>query len=99
MLLLVESVSFLLARARNVFDEAAAEGACAAAAFDGTCAGTDTARSLIERRFGGWSSGVAVQCGEADGIVTVTISGSTPGVLFDAGGFRASVTQSAPRER
>lgn len=97
-LLLVESVSFW--HARNVFDEAAAEGARVAAAFDGICAaGTDTARSLIERRAGGWSSGVAVQCGEVDGIVTVTISGSTPGVLFDAGGFRASVTQSAPRER
>ena len=97
-LLLVESVSFW--HARNVFDEAAAEGARVAAAFNGTCAaGTDTARSLIERRAGGWSSGVAVQCGEVDGIVTVTISGSTPGVLFDAGGFRASVTQSAPRER
>jgi hypothetical protein len=97
-LLLVETVSFW--HARNVFDEAAAEGARVAAAFDGACGdGTDTARALITRRAGGWSSGVGVSCGESDGIVTVTISGSTPGVLFDAVGFRASVTQSAPKER
>ncbi len=97
-LLLVEAVSFW--HARNVFDEAAAEGARIAAAFDGTCAqGTDAARSSIERRAGGWSDAVAVTCGESDGIVTVSISGSTPGVLFDAGGFRATVTQSTPKER
>ena len=32
-------------------------------------------------------------------IVTVTITGTTPGVLFDSAGFRASVTESAPREQ
>lgn len=97
-LLIVETVSYW--HSRNVFDEAAAEGARVAAAFDGTCtAGTSTARSLLERRAGGWSSGVAVGCREADGIVTITISGSTPGVLFESAGFTASVTQSAPRER
>lgn len=97
-LLIVESVSFW--HARNVFDEAAAEGVRVAAAFDGTCtAGTSTAQSLLDRRAGGWSSGVQVLCSEADGIVTVTITGTTPGVLFDSAGFRASVTESAPREQ
>src|SRR6056297_1047887 len=97
-LLLVETVSFW--HARNVFDEAAAEGARVAAAFDGACGeGTATARGLIAQRAGGWSSGVAVSCSESDGIVTVTITGTTPGALFDAAGFRASVTQSAPKER
>lgn len=97
-LLLVETVSFW--HARNVFDEAAAEGARVAAAFDGTCAsGTAEARSLISQRAGGWSSGVVVSCSDVNGIVTVTVSGNTPGVLFDAGGFTASVTASAPRER
>ncbi len=97
-LLLVETVSFW--HARNVFDEAAAEGARVAAAFDGTCsAGTSTARESIARRAGGWSSGVDIGCSETDGIVTITISGRTPGVLFDAGGYRASVTESQPKER
>lgn len=97
-LLIVETVSYW--HSRNVFDEAAAEGARVAAAFDGTCAGgTSTARSLLERRAGGWSSGVSVGCSEADGIVTVTISGATPGVLFGSAGFAATVTESAPRER
>jgi Flp pilus assembly protein TadG len=97
-LLIVETVSYW--HSRNVFDEAAAEGARVAAAFDGTCtAGSSTARTLLERRAGGWSSGVTVGCSEADGIVTITISGTTPGVLFDAAGFTATVTQSAPRER
>lgn len=97
-LLLVETVSFW--HARNVFDEAAAEGARVAAAFDGSCAdGTATAQESIARRAGGWSSGVDVSCSEADGIVTVTISGQTPGVLFDAAGFTASVTESTPKER
>lgn len=97
-LLIVETVSYW--HSRNVFDEAAAEGARVAAAFDGTCAaGTSTARSLLERRAGGWSSGVSVGCSEADGIVTITISGTTPGVLFDSAGFTATVTESAPREQ
>ena len=97
-LLLVETVSFW--HARNVFDEAAAEGARIAAAFDGTCAaGRSKAEALIARRAGGWSLGVSVSCSEVDGIVTVTVSGNTPGVLLDAGGFTPSVTESAPKER
>jgi hypothetical protein len=97
-LLLVETVSFW--HARTVFDEAAAEGARVAAAFDGTCAaGIATTQAVITRRAGGWSSGVDVACSESDGIITVIVSGSTPGVLFDAAGFMASVTESTPKER
>ena len=97
-LLIVETVSFW--HSRNIFDEAASEGARVAAAFDGTCAaGTSTAQGLLERRAGSWASGVAVTCSVAGGIITVTISGTTPGVLFDNAGFRATVTESAPRER
>jgi hypothetical protein len=97
-LLIVETVSFW--HSRNIFDEAAAEGVRVAAAFDGTCtAGTSTARSIIEHRASGWSSGINISCTEADGIVTVTVAGTTPGVLFDSAGFTANVTESAPRER
>lgn len=97
-LLIVETTSFW--HSRNIFDEAASEGARVAAAFDGTCdVGRSTARSLLERRAGNWATGVAVTCSESAGIVTVTISGTTPGVLFDSAGFRATVTESAPRER
>lgn len=97
-LLIVETVSFW--HSRNVFDEAAAEGVRVAAAFDGTCgAGTSTARALLERRAGGWSAGVSIGCTETDGIVTMTISGQTPGMLLDSAGFTATVTESAPRER
>lgn len=97
-LLLIETVSFW--HARNVYDEAAAEGARVAAAFDGSCsAGEAAAQSIIGRRAGGWSSGLSVGCAEVDGIITVTVSGQTPGVLFDAGGFTAAVSQSAPKER
>ena len=56
-------------------------------------------RSGVDRPTGGWSAGVDVSCSEADGIVTVTISGQTPGVLFDAAGVTASVTESTPKER
>ncbi|WP_420451663.1 TadE/TadG family type IV pilus assembly protein [Ilumatobacter sp.] len=98
MLLVVETVAYW--HARNVFDEAAAEGARVAAAFDGTCAaGSATADRLIERRASGWASGTSVSCVEAGGIVTVTIRGTTPGVLFGSTGLRADVTESAPRER
>ena len=56
-LLLVETVSFW--HARNVFDEAAAEGARVAAAFDGSCAaGTETA-ACVDRTTRRW---LVVRC-------------------------------------
>ena len=45
-----------------------------------------------------WAEGVGVTCTEA-ALVTVTVSGRTPGVLGNALGFRAHVTETAPKER
>ena len=98
-LLLVETVSFW--HARNVFDEAAAEGARVAAAFDGTCAaGTSTGRGaashdapVVGRRASRCRAARPTESSPSRSPAT------TPGVLFDAGGFTASVTQSAPKER
>ena len=97
-LLVIEAVGYW--HARNILDEAAAEGARVAAAFDGTCgAGTAETNRLITARAQGWAQGAAPQCGEANNIVTMTVTSGTPGFLFDAVGFSVSVTQSAPRER
>jgi hypothetical protein len=85
--------------ARNVFDDAASDGVRVAAAYDGTCAdGIDVARAAIERHAGSWASEVQISCTD-DAMVTVAISGRTPGVVGDALGMRASVAESTPRER
>ena len=97
MLLVFETVAYW--HARNVFDEAAAEGARVAAAFDGDCAqGIAAAAAVVQRTAGSWAEGVGVTCTEA-ALVTVTVSGRTPGVLGNALGFRAHVTETAPKER
>jgi hypothetical protein len=85
--------------ARNVFDEAASEGARVAAAYDGSCAaGVDAARASISRQAGGWADDVEVSC--IDGAnVTIVVTGRTPGVLSGSLGFDARVEESAPRER
>ena len=97
-LLIVEVAGYW--HARNIFDEAAAEGARVAAAFDGTCAeGTAEAEALIQQRASSWASGVHVECAEAAGIVTVTVTGATAGVLGGSVGFTAHVSESAPKEQ
>lgn len=85
--------------ARNVFDDAAADGARAAAAFDGSCdEGLAVARAAIDRHAGGWGSDVVVDC--TDGaLVTVAVRGQTPGVLGGAAGITVAVSQSQPSER
>ena len=84
--------------ARNVYDDAAAEGARIAAAFDGTCAaGVATAQSELAQHGGSWARDASVACSEG-AIVTVTISGRTPGVLGGVVGFSAHVSESAPKE-
>ncbi|MEM8748241.1 MAG: TadE/TadG family type IV pilus assembly protein [Actinomycetota bacterium] len=86
--------------ARNVLDEAAAEGARVAAAFDGTCAeGEAVAEARVAARGGGWADGVDATCTETADIVTVVITSSTPGFLSSTTGYEARVTESAPRER
>ena len=84
---------------RNVYDEAAAEGARVAAAFDGTCAdGIAAAEASVRASAGAWARDVLVSC--TDGaIVTVTVAGSTPGVLAGAFGFSVRVSESAPKEQ
>lgn len=85
--------------ARNVFDDAASDGVRVAAAYDGTCAdGIEVARAAIERQAGSWASGVQISCTD-DAMVTVSITGRTPGVVGDSIGMRASVAESTPRER
>lgn len=97
LLLVFETVAFW--HARNVFDDAASDGARIAAAFDGSCAeGVEAARAAIARHAGSWASQVEVNCVDAP-LVVVTVTGRTPGVVGDALGMRATVAESAPRER
>jgi Flp pilus assembly protein TadG len=85
--------------ARNVFDDAAADGARAAAAFDGSCAeGADVTRAAIARHAGSWGSRATVECA-GGATVTVTVRGRTPGVLAGAAGMTVAVSQSQPSER
>lgn len=97
LLLIFETVAYW--HARNVFDEAAAEGARVAAALDGTCArGVAAAHAMVRAVGGSWADDVTVSC--VDGpIVAVTVAGRTPGVLGDGLGFQARVTETAPKER
>lgn len=84
---------------RNVYNEAAAEGARVAAAFDGTCAaGIAAAEESVHSAAGSWARDVRVACTEG-AIVTVTVAGRSPGVLADALGFTMRVSESAPKER
>ena len=96
MLLIFEVTAYW--HARNVFDEAAAEGARVAAAYDGTCTdGVAAARSQLRAVGGSWASSVRISC--VDGpMVTVSITGSTPGALGPVG-FKAFASESAPKER
>lgn len=97
MLLVFEAVSYW--HARNVFDEAAAEGARVAAAFDGDCIeGIAAARAVVQRTAGSWAEGVGITCTEGV-LISVTVVGRTPGVMGDALGFTARVTETAPKEQ
>lgn len=85
--------------ARNVFDEAAVEGARVVAAFDGTCRGAEVAATaIVERMASGWSDAVRIECVDGD-VVRVVVSGTSPGLLFGGLGIRARVVESAPKER
>lgn len=85
--------------ARNVYDEAAAEGVRIAASFDGSCDdGIAATKAAIARHAGGWASEVEVTC--TDGVtVTMSVAGRTPGISASVLGARAHVVESAPRER
>jgi len=96
LLLIFEAASYW--HARTVFDEAAAEGARVAAAYDSSCTdGIAAARSMVRRHAGRWASGVSISCTEGD-VVTVTVSGRTPSAGA-ALGIRARVVARVPKER
>jgi len=94
MLLVFEVAAFW--HARNVFDDAAAEGARVAAAYDGTCRqGVTAARTMVRQAAGSWGEGARITC--VDGpVITVNIAGRTPGML--GGGLVARASESAPKE-
>ncbi len=94
--LIFETVAYW--HARNVFDDAAAEGARVAAAFDGSCAdGIAAATTMVRDTAGSWGRSATVTC--VDGpVVTVTIIGRTAGILGPAMGMQARVSESAPKE-
>ena len=97
-LIIVEAAAFW--HSRNIFDDAASEGARVAAAFDGTCAqGSATAIALIERRAANWADSVVVACEPTATAITIRITGHSPGVLFGRAGIDIHVTESAPSER
>lgn len=85
--------------ARNVFDDAASDGVRIAAAYDGSCdEGVAATRAAISRHATSWADEVEVVCADA-ALVTITVTGRTPGVVGDVLGMRARVAESAPRER
>lgn len=84
---------------RNVLDDAAAEAARVAAAYDGTCAEAErVATSMIERSVSGWSSRVRVSCSQGPQ-VQVRITARSPGPLGERIGVRVRVVEHAPKER
>jgi Flp pilus assembly protein TadG len=97
LLLVFETTAYW--HARNVFEDAASDGVRIAAALDGSCAdGVQVARATIEQHAGSWANDVEVTCVDAP-LMVLTVSGRTPGVVGDAVGVLARVSQSAPRER
>lgn len=97
LLLVFDAVAYW--HARNVYDDAAAEGARVAAAWDGSCAaGVAAAHAVVAGSAGSWADDVEVTCTEGP-TVMVTVDGRTPGVLAGGVGLRARVTETAPKEQ
>lgn len=87
--------------ARNILEQAAAEGARAAAAADASCDAAGPAATGLAGRMGGsWVNSMSVDCGGdgADGsIVTVTVTASTP--MFGLpGSLQVQAVATAPSE-
>jgi hypothetical protein len=86
---------------RNILEQAAAEGARAAAAADATCSAAAPAATGLAARMGGsWVNSMTVDCG-GDGAegqtVTVTVSASTP-MFALPGSLTVSAVATAPSE-
>lgn len=84
---------------RNVFDEAASEGARVAAAYNGACAdGVAAAQRYVHVHAAGWSSALRVTCSnDAGGQVSLQLSASSVGVP-GLPGFALRVTQTIVKE-
>jgi hypothetical protein len=96
LLLVFEATTYW--HARNVFDEAAAEGARVAAAYESSCpAGVVAARNMVRRHAGRWSSGVTITCSDSDTVI-VAVSGRSPGI-GGVLGIRARAVVAVPKER
>lgn len=86
--------------ARNILEQAAAEGARVAAAADGSCGDAPGAASSIADRIGGgWVKSLSITCGgdSAGGLVTVRVSANTP-AFFLPGSWSVSAVANAPEE-
>jgi len=86
---------------RNILEQAAAEGARAAAAADATCDAAEPAASRLAVRMGGnWVNSMTIDCvGDgADGsIVHVTVTANTP-MFALPGTLQVSAVATAPSE-
>ena len=87
--------------ARNILEQAAAEGARAAAAADGACVDAGPAATSIATRLGGgWVRSMNIKCtgGTVEGkLVTVTVIANTP-AFFLPGSLTVSARANAPEE-
>ena len=87
--------------ARNILEQAAAEGARAAAAADATCdAAAPAAAGLAARMGGSWVNSLDVDCagdGPDGSTVTVTVTADTP-MFALPGGLQVSAVATAPSE-
>ncbi|HEU4840098.1 MAG TPA: TadE/TadG family type IV pilus assembly protein [Ilumatobacteraceae bacterium] len=87
--------------ARNILEQAAAEGARAAAAADASCDAAGPAATGLAGRMGGsWVNSLRVDCG-GDGpdgsIVTVTVTATTP-MFGIPGSLQVQAVATAPSE-
>ncbi|MEL6893460.1 MAG: TadE/TadG family type IV pilus assembly protein [Actinomycetota bacterium] len=88
--------------ARNILEQAAAEGARIAAAADTDCThAPDAATAMALQLADNWVRSLSVDCTGDDttegALITVTVSASTPAFLFP-GSLGVTATASAPEE-
>jgi Flp pilus assembly protein TadG len=96
MLFVVEVV--ICWHARNILEQAAAEGARYAAAHGNTCADGIPRSEEIAARFGGaWVKTIEVHCQDGD-LVTVRVDAKTPAFMLGWVDFPVAAVASAPKE-
>ena len=86
--------------ARNILEQAAAEGARIAASMDGSCDDAPDASGELARRIGGgWVESLEVTCaGDTPGeLVTVRLTANTP-AFFLPGSLGVAAVANAPEE-